>query len=537
MEQVSNSLEILSSLYNLKFQLSDNKLIINNNSLNYQIELIISDYKVKPTIDNLETKLLTESINNQKYFTIQDYIEVILKEASELPNFCISCNGKLKFNSDILTTCGSDKCKYKLENVVVDNFVSEYLKNNLTTAQFLMDVTKYVLDSPQKIDLFDPFPSYFLKKDLNINIERGKVAKINLNKIDFDNYNNQKDIDKLIKTFNSINLNKIVNDLIIIDDNLLKKVIGDDVYFLLRFIFKSCNISIELDKLDGKTKIYNVKNIYTDEEKFKENLKLHNNQFSYLYHGSPLHCWHSIIRNGLVVTSNTSLMTTGASYGKGIYMSDNYSVSYGYCKNVNPIMGVYEIIGDKETYCKATGFYVIPSNEICILRYLIVGAPPNINENLNRFFIQEMCISKKIIQNKMLEKGIKKLTKELDDIKKENFYKIELVDNQVNHWLVELEKAKLEIKFPDLYPFEPPFIFINSPIFTEDSKYITDKGSLCYEYLTPNNWLPAISIKNVILQIDYLIIHPGKILKKGIYDFETAKKSFDTLANGNGWFN
>ena len=152
-------------------------------------------------------------------------------------------------------------------------------------------------------------------------------------------------------------------------------------------------------------------------------------------------------------------------------------------------------------------------------------------------FQNTLQTEKKYFTSKMSDKGTKKLMKELEDIKKENYYQIELVDNKINHWIVSTSKAKLEILFPELYPFEPPFIFIKSPNFTSDSKYITDKGAICYEYLTPNNWLPAISIKNVIVQIDVLIIQPALIDSEASYNFNDAKKSYDILAHGNGWFN
>ena len=68
--------------------------------------------------------------------------------------------------------------------------------------------------------------------------------------------------------------------------------------------------------------------------------------------------------------SNTGMMTAGAAYGAGIYTSDNYSTSLGYTRSANnPILGVYEIVGLKDKYRKGSTIYVLPSNDICILRY------------------------------------------------------------------------------------------------------------------------------------------------------------------------
>ena len=48
------------------------------------------------------------------------------------------------------------------------------------------------------------------------------------------------------------------------------------------------------------------------------------------FHGSKLSCWYSILKHGLRNVSNTSLMTTGAVYGAGVYLSPQHSVSIGY---------------------------------------------------------------------------------------------------------------------------------------------------------------------------------------------------------------
>ena len=48
------------------------------------------------------------------------------------------------------------------------------------------------------------------------------------------------------------------------------------------------------------------------------------------FHGSKLSCWYSILKHGLRNVSNTSLMTTGAVYGAGVYLSPQHGVSIWY---------------------------------------------------------------------------------------------------------------------------------------------------------------------------------------------------------------
>ena len=60
-------------------------------------------------------------------------------------------------------------------------------------------------------------------------------------------------------------------------------------------------------------------------------------------------------------------------------------MSYGYCKTTFPIIGVYEVVGNQDKYKKVSGIYVLPSNDVCILRYLIVGKAntPDIMKQIN----------------------------------------------------------------------------------------------------------------------------------------------------------
>ena len=39
----------------------------------------------------------------------------------------------------------------------------------------------------------------------------------------------------------------------------------------------------------------------------------------YVFHGSAIENWYSIIRNGIRNLSNTHMMTAGAAYGPGVY--------------------------------------------------------------------------------------------------------------------------------------------------------------------------------------------------------------------------
>ena len=52
--------------------------------------------------------------------------------------------------------------------------------------------------------------------------------------------------------------------------------------------------------------------------------------FVSVYSGSHIENWHSIMRAGLINASGTQFEMNGAAYGKGVYLSPQASLSFGY---------------------------------------------------------------------------------------------------------------------------------------------------------------------------------------------------------------
>ncbi|XP_023801167.1 poly [ADP-ribose] polymerase 8-like [Cyanistes caeruleus] len=68
------------------------------------------------------------------------------------------------------------------------------------------------------------------------------------------------------------------------------------------------------------------------ESNFRAAKNLYGSTFA--FHGSHIENWHSILRNGLVVASNTRLQLHGAMFGSGIYLSPLSSISFGYSGDI-----------------------------------------------------------------------------------------------------------------------------------------------------------------------------------------------------------
>jgi hypothetical protein len=107
----------------------------------------------------------------------------------------------------------------------------------------------------------------------------------------------------------------------------------------------------------------------------------------YVFHGSAIENWYSIIRNGIRNLSNTHMMTAGAAYGPGVYSATNMQTSSGYCNSrfgqtnekwdysllSNPptsCMAIIEVI--KNGYDKGNGIVVIPNDKHIMLKYLLL---------------------------------------------------------------------------------------------------------------------------------------------------------------------
>jgi len=115
------------------------------------------------------------------------------------------------------------------------------------------------------------------------------------------------------------------------------------------------------------------------EAKFQE-LKKAKGSF-WAFHGSAFANWHSILRIGLKNYSNTELMSCGAAYGAGIYLSPFSSTSMGYAHGMTgwpqsaflkgnlTCLCICEVINDGY---KPNPHYVVPHEDHVMTRYFLI---------------------------------------------------------------------------------------------------------------------------------------------------------------------
>ena len=108
----------------------------------------------------------------------------------------------------------------------------------------------------------------------------------------------------------------------------------------------------------------------------------------YLFHGSPFYNWHGILQTGLKNMSSTSMMETGAVFGKGIYFAECSRTSACFCDRKklvyhNSIFGksakclaLCEVIDNsfnsRTDRANGSGIRVVPDCDRVITRYLFI---------------------------------------------------------------------------------------------------------------------------------------------------------------------
>jgi len=97
-----------------------------------------------------------------------------------------------------------------------------------------------------------------------------------------------------------------------------------------------------------------------------------------------------------------------------------------------------------------------------------------------------------------------------------------------------------EMKFPDGYPYKPPFIRVVTPRFQHLTGHVTIGGSICMELLTTSGWKPINTLESIFIQIRLEIsIGNARIdfSNTSSYTENEAVEAFNRVAKRYGWDN
>ena len=293
------------------------------------------------------------------------------------------------------------------------------------------------------------------------------------------------------------------------------------------------------------------------------------------------------MRNGLKISSNTKLMTAGAAYGNGIYLSDSFAFSLPYCRATRGkgIMAICQVQGEHEKWKKGTNVYVCNDEKSVIIRYLIMfeqSTITTITDELNKKLLEkgneiskayklgtststilkstEDMITPKMSPPKRLLGEMKKILKINKETGKLNIsshgISVNIPEDNLFLWNIKffdfdkhtdlaktmkrlnIKNIELEVRFLPDYPYSAPFVRVIKPRFQRRTGHIVD-SSICLELLSPKGWTPATSMETVLIHVrSNMTEGGGKIDDKNWnipYSFNEAKAAFMRTCTTYGW--
>lgn len=518
-------------------------------------------------------------INKQKYEHVDEVLDMMLyvvDTVDVMKNYCVGCLDILDHQSGVFTTCGKDACLVKYEMSCFNNPVTESFTKSRDIVSFLIESTVEAVNCDRVLDVLEPFPDYFLKDGYQCDVKRGDISKLS-----GKNYDAYKDVVRLREVVAKNRLDALMDKIdLAADDKDLCNVVGKDVYMFLRFLILSCSVRVVQDttfeKMPKSCKIFRVLHKDSENRRFGELKK--DCVSHYLFHGSRWQNWFSLLRNGLKSCSGSKLQTAGAAMGEGAYFADDIRTGWHFGRSggsgsVKSVVGVFEILGDREKYYKQAYMkgkaFVVPGKELynnVQLKYLMISSVDSKSFKL----INDMFSGSVLMEDTKrgvveLSKAYRRLGKEYKMLMKSERsgvncgFKVNVTKDNLYVWGVDMsfdgelgeDLAKcgagsltLEMSFPDNYPFSPPFVRVVKPKLKKMTGNVSEHGAICHETLSSKHWAPACTVESLLVSIRSHILDGGGRVD-GVdnvdneddekYTLDNAKESFSTMATRYRW--
>lgn len=419
-------------------------------------------------------------------------LEFIDNIIDDIFGYCTLCGTKI-INMNKIEECNG--CYDKSMEIPINDCVVKCYKNDSAVFNILVLTGIACLCHPKKDVAFKPFPSNFGTMD-------NLVKKVTYN---------IKNFGELIKILENCDT----------DIELLAKI-GKENYSFLKFVIKTnitnlrSGILFDEQNTFGKqiaNNILETKEIITFmvshspivEKAFAENKP------TFAFHGSSLSSWYGILRNGIKNCSHTSLMSSGAAYGSGIYLGKSLNTSFNYSadryagSNMYAV-GVVQLLNSKDYERSAFGgIYVVPNEKDVLLKYLIITKTNEHISKINEYFTQKRALEIQLsstninyIRNKRLLVESEKMTK----ICEKNKWNFEENNEQ---WKIEFCGNVLNVKFSTDYPSSPPFMWFSKARKMKNISTL-DNGAVFIEDISPAKWNAGKKvyqfIKNMLTNIE-----------------------------------
>ncbi|KAL6465626.1 hypothetical protein MHYP_G00257590 [Metynnis hypsauchen] len=239
-----------------------------------------------------------------------------------LNEFCVVCDEPHVFqNGPMLrpTVCERELCVFAFQTLGVMNEAADEIATGAQVVDLLVSMCRSALESPRKVVIFEPYPSVVDPND-------PQTLAFNPRK---------KDYDRVMKALDSLTSIREMTQAPYLEIKKQMDRIDPLAHPLLQWVISSNRSHIVKLPVTRQLKFMHTPHQFlllssppAKESNFRAAKGLFGSTFA--FHGSHIENWHSILRNGLVVASNTRLQLHGAIYGSGIYLSPLSSISFGY---------------------------------------------------------------------------------------------------------------------------------------------------------------------------------------------------------------
>uniref|UniRef100_A0A8C7CMP5 Poly [ADP-ribose] polymerase n=1 Tax=Oncorhynchus kisutch TaxID=8019 RepID=A0A8C7CMP5_ONCKI len=239
-----------------------------------------------------------------------------------LNEFCVVCDEPHVFqNGPMLrpTVCERELCVFAFQTLGVMNEAADEIATGAQVVDLLVSMCRSALESPRKVVIFEPYPSVVDPCD-------SQALAFNPRK---------KDYDRVMRALDSLTSIREMSQAPYLEVKRQMDKHDPLAHPLLTWVISSNRSHIVKLPVTRQLKFMHTPHQFlllnsppAKESNFRAAKNLFGSTFA--FHGSHIENWHSILRNGLVVASNTRLQLHGAIYGSGIYLSPMSSISFGY---------------------------------------------------------------------------------------------------------------------------------------------------------------------------------------------------------------
>ncbi|XP_038869723.1 protein mono-ADP-ribosyltransferase PARP8-like [Salvelinus namaycush] len=239
-----------------------------------------------------------------------------------LNEFCVVCDEAHVFqNGPMLrpTVCERELCVFAFQTLGVMNEAADEIATGAQVVDLLVSMCRSALESPRKVVIFEPYPSVVDPCD-------SQALAFNPRK---------KDYERVMRALDSLTSIREMSQAPYLEIKRQMDKHDPLAHPLLTWVISSNRSHIVKLPVTRQLKFMHTLHqflLLSSPPAKESNFRAAKNLFgsTFAFHGSHIENWHSILRNGLVVASNTRLQLHGAIYGSGIYISPMSSISFGY---------------------------------------------------------------------------------------------------------------------------------------------------------------------------------------------------------------